>query len=108
MRWQGVGARLLSCEVTQGQVDPVSVLNALGAEGLTRVFCEGGGALAASLLSAGLVDELIGFTAGLAIGAEGLPGVGALGLARLDEAVRYRLVETRVLGGDVMHRWTRA
>ncbi|MGR3699967.1 MAG: RibD family protein, partial [Roseovarius sp.] len=106
--WQGIGARLLSCEVTQGQVDPVSVLNALGAEGLTRVFCEGGGALAASLLSAGLVDELIGFTAGLAIGAEGLPGVGALGLARLDEAVRYRLVETRVLGGDVMHRWTRA
>jgi diaminohydroxyphosphoribosylaminopyrimidine deaminase/5-amino-6-(5-phosphoribosylamino)uracil reductase len=106
--WQGIGARLLPCEVTQGQVDPASVLHALGAEGLTRVFCEGGGALAASLLSAGLVDELVGFTAGFAIGAEGLPGVGALGLARLDEAQRYRLVETRALGGDVMHRWSRA
>ncbi len=105
--WRGIGARLFPCEVTLGQVDPVSVLQALGAEGLTRVFCEGGGALAASLLSAGLVDELVGFTAGLAIGAEGLPGIGALGLARLDEAARYRLIETRAVGVDVMHRWTR-
>lgn len=106
--WRGLGARLLPCEVKMGQVDPSSVLHALGAQGLTRVFCEGGGALAASLLSAGLVDEMIGFTAGLAIGAEGLPGIGALGLARLEEAARYRLIETHALGGDVMHRWARA
>lgn len=106
--WQGLGARLLPCAVVAGQVEPGSVLRALGAAGLTRVLCEGGGALAASLMSAGLVDELVGFTAGLAIGAEGLPGLGALGLSRLDEAPRFVLVETRPLGGDVMHRWARA
>ncbi len=106
--WQGLGARLLPCAVVAGQVEPGSVLRALGAAGLTRVLCEGGGALAASLMSAGLVDELVGFTAGLAIGAEGLPGLGALGLSRLDEAPRFELVETRPLGGDVMHRWMRA
>lgn len=106
--WRGLGARLLACDVLGGQVDAGSVLCKLGEEGLTRVLCEGGGSLAASLLSAGLVDELIGFTAGLAIGAEGLPGVGALGLARLSEALRFRLVETRAIGGDVLHRWERA
>lgn len=106
--WRGVGARLLPCDVTSGQVDPVSALQALGRAGITRVFCEGGGALAASLLGAGLVDEFVGFTAGLAIGAEGLPGIGALGLARLDEAGRFTLFETRAIGGDVMHRWLRA
>lgn len=106
--WRGLGARLLACDVVGGQVDAESVLRRLGTEGLTRVLCEGGGSLAASLLSAGLVDELIGFTAGLAIGAEGLPGVGALGLARLPEAGRFRLVETRAIGGDVLHRWERA
>ncbi|SEM11763.1 diaminohydroxyphosphoribosylaminopyrimidine deaminase / 5-amino-6-(5-phosphoribosylamino)uracil reductase [Roseovarius azorensis] len=106
--WRGIGARLLCCDVVAGQVEAGSVLQALGAQGLTRVFCEGGGSLAASLIGAGLVDELVGFTAGLAIGAEGLPGIGAMGLARLDEASRFRLVETRAVGGDVMHRWQRA
>jgi len=106
--WQGLGARLLPCTVVAGQVEPGSVLRALGDAGLTRVLCEGGGALAASLMSAGLVDELVGFTAGLAIGAEGLPGLGALGLSRLDEAPRFDLVESRQLGRDVMHRWVRA
>ena len=46
-------------------------------------------------------------TAGLAIGAEGLPLVGALGLSALADGPRFRLVETRAIGGDVMHRWAR-
>jgi len=58
-------------------------------------------------LAGDLVDELVGFTAGLAIGAEGLPGIGALGLERLDKARRFELIETRDIGGDVMHRWAR-
>jgi diaminohydroxyphosphoribosylaminopyrimidine deaminase/5-amino-6-(5-phosphoribosylamino)uracil reductase len=105
--WQGVGAKLIACELTGRQMDLTSVLRELGAAGLTWVFCEGGGALAASLLAGDLVDELVGFTAGLAIGAEGLPGIGALGLARLDEARRFDLIEARDIGGDVMHRWAR-
>ena len=85
-----------------------SVMTELGARGLTRVLCEGGGALAASLLAEDLVDELVVFSAGLAIGAEGLPGIGALGLDRLDAARRFKLVETRDVGGDVMHVWRAA
>ena len=105
--WKGFGATLLPCALTGRQIDPVSVCEALGAQGLTRVFCEGGGALAASLLSAGLVDELVGFTAGFAVGAEGLPSVGAMGISSLDEAERFALAEVRQVGGDVMHRWVR-
>lgn len=105
--WEGLGARLLECGLSGRHLDMGSVLGALGNEGLTRVFCEGGGALAASLLAADLVDELVGFTAGFAIGAEGLPGIGALGLGNLEEAGRFSLMETRDVGGDVMHRWTR-
>jgi len=107
--WQGLGARLIEGTIGPGgQLDPVTVLRALGAAGLTRVFCEGGGSLAAALLSAGLVDELVGFTAGLALGAEGWPAIGALGLERLTEAPRFRLIESRAIGGDAMHRWERA
>ncbi len=106
--WTGLGARLIPCALQGRQLDPAAVLAGLGAQGLTRVFCEGGAALAAALLSADLVDELVGVTAGLAIGAEGLPAVGALGLERLEGAARFRLAETRSIGGDVMHRWHRA
>ena len=86
---------------------PSDVMAELGARGLTRVFCEGGGVLAASLLRAGLVDQLIGYTAGVVLGGDARAGVAAMALERLADAPRFRLVETRRLGGDVLHRWLR-
>ncbi len=103
--WQGLGARLFCCAQLQGRLDAGAIMKALAQAGLTRVFCEGGGAFAAALLRAGLVDELIGFTAGCAIGAEGLPALGPLGLQRLADAPRFELVECREIGPDVMLRW---
>lgn len=106
--WQARGAETLLCPAEDRQIDPLAMLRILAARGLTRVFCEGGGSLAASLLASDLVDELVGFTAGLALGAEGVPGIGAMGVDRLALAPRFRLVESRVTGPDLMHRWTRA
>ncbi|TNE68996.1 MAG: bifunctional diaminohydroxyphosphoribosylaminopyrimidine deaminase/5-amino-6-(5-phosphoribosylamino)uracil reductase RibD [Rhodobacteraceae bacterium] len=105
--WQGLGAELIEVPVTQGQLDAEAALQALGARGLTRVFCEGGGALAASLLSAGLADHVALFTAGLGIGAEGRPGLGALGLDRLAEAPRYQLEKLEQIGPDALSLWAR-
>jgi diaminohydroxyphosphoribosylaminopyrimidine deaminase/5-amino-6-(5-phosphoribosylamino)uracil reductase len=106
--WEGIGARLIRCAVTAQHLDMNSVLKALGDAGLTRVLCEGGGGLAASLLAADGVDDVVGYTAGLMIGGDGLPGIAAMGLEQLGEAPRFALVETRALGGDVMHCWRRA
>ncbi|GHE93739.1 riboflavin biosynthesis protein RibD [Aliiroseovarius zhejiangensis] len=103
--WAGVGAEMIAVDDMQGALDPAAVLHALGDRGLTRVYCEGGGGLAASLLVAGLVDELVGYTAGVALGAEGRPSLAAMGLGRLAEAPRFDLVEARVIGGDILHRW---
>ena len=64
--------------------------------------------LAASLLSADLVDELIVFVSGKLIGAEGQPGVGPLGLSALVEAPAFDLVEVAPVGADVMQRWRRS
>lgn len=106
--WRGLGAVLLPCAVRGSQLDPADVLRQLASAGLTRVFCEGGSALAASLLSADLVDELVGFEAGLVIGAEGLPAIGAMGISALSDAPQFSLIGTQAVGGDVMHRWARA
>ncbi|MEP1766245.1 MAG: bifunctional diaminohydroxyphosphoribosylaminopyrimidine deaminase/5-amino-6-(5-phosphoribosylamino)uracil reductase RibD [Sulfitobacter sp.] len=105
--WTGIGATLLQCGVAGGQLDMGDVLQKLGDHGLTRVFCEGGGAVAASLLQADLVDSLVGFSAGVVIGAEGLPGIGAMGVSRLASAPRFDLADTVAVGPDVMHRWRR-
>lgn len=103
--WTAAGARLF--EVPGDGVDPAAALAALGAAGLTRVLCEGGGRLASALLAAGLVDELVQFTAGMALGAEGRAMLGPLGLERLAQAPRFRLAAVQPVGGDVMARWVR-
>lgn len=105
--WRAQGATCLEVGEQEGSLDAASVLQALGSHGLTRVFCEGGGGLGASLLMAGLVDELIGFTAGVALGAEGRPSLAAMGITQLSDAPRFALTEVRPLGGDVLHRWMR-
>lgn len=106
--WQGLGARLLTCRVAAGRLDPASVLRALAEQGITRVFCEGGGQLAAALLAADLVDALHVFTAGLALGAEGHPALGALGVEALSEAPRLKLRHSLQVGADLHHFWDRA
>ena len=103
--WREAGAVLLACEAVGRQVSLVAALEALAARGLTRVLCEGGGGLAASLLSAGLVDRLVTFQAGFAMGAEGTPAVAALGLGALSEATRFTLHDVHRVGGDVMATW---
>lgn len=98
--WEALGAR---CLEVPG--DLAGALAVLGREGINRVLCEGGGVLAAGLLGEGLVDELAVFHAGLAIGAEGTPMLGAMGLGRLADAPRLRLAEVRSIGPDVLSRW---
>jgi len=106
--WQAMGAVLVPVATgADGAIDMAAALQSLGQAGFTRIFCEGGGTLAAALLAADLVDDLVGFTAGLAIGAEGLPGIGALGLADLSGAPRFTLCATRAIGPDIVHEWTR-
>lgn len=107
-RWAARGAVLIPCETAGGQVSIHAALAALAARGLTRVLCEGGGGLAASLLAAGLVDELVMFSAGRLIGAEGIPMLAAMGIDRLADAPRLTLTEVRDVGGDILHRWVRA
>ncbi|WP_339948679.1 bifunctional diaminohydroxyphosphoribosylaminopyrimidine deaminase/5-amino-6-(5-phosphoribosylamino)uracil reductase RibD [uncultured Albimonas sp.] len=86
-------------------LDPTAALEALAAAGVTRAFCEGGGRLAGALLAAGLVDELALFSGGAAIGAEGLPSLGPLGLDLLADAPRFRCIATRRLGPDALTLW---
>lgn len=105
--WRDLGARLVPV-ATRGRVlDPASMVARLGAEGLTRVLCEGGGTLAASLLEADLIDRITAHGAGLALGAEGRPSLGALGIDRLEQAPRFALRAVSRIGADILSDWDR-
>lgn len=106
--WSQLGAELLEIPFQpDGQLDLPAMLQRLGDRGLTRVLCEGGGRLAAALIADDLVDELVCYTAGLALGAEAIPAVGSMEVTALQLAPRFRLVDTGTVGPDVRTRWQR-
>jgi len=84
-----------------------TVVQALEAEGLSSIFVEGGGQVAASFLRCGLVDSIEWFRAPILIGGEGRPGIGALALAGLTAAPHFRRIEVREVGDDLWERYAR-
>jgi diaminohydroxyphosphoribosylaminopyrimidine deaminase/5-amino-6-(5-phosphoribosylamino)uracil reductase len=107
--WTEAGAVLIEVPFQEdGQLDLSALFQALGERGLTRVLCEGGGRLAGALLAADLVDEVVTYTAGLALGDEAVAAVGSMEIGTLALAPRFRLLSQRAVGGDVRAEWTRA
>jgi diaminohydroxyphosphoribosylaminopyrimidine deaminase/5-amino-6-(5-phosphoribosylamino)uracil reductase len=102
------GVRVLTVRaVGEDRPELKTVVEALAGEGLTRLFVEGGGQVAASFLRCGLVDALEWFRAPIVIGGEGRPGVGALALAALGDAPKFHRTEIRELGDDLWERYER-
>lgn len=100
-----IGAVLIEVPRTGAGLDLTAALRAVAARGVTRLFCEGGGALAGSLLKAGLVDRLLWAAAGMTLGADGRPAVGPLALDALADAPRFELVGAEVTGADTLSEW---
>nr|WP_127103892.1 bifunctional diaminohydroxyphosphoribosylaminopyrimidine deaminase/5-amino-6-(5-phosphoribosylamino)uracil reductase RibD [Pararhodobacter zhoushanensis] len=105
--WVERGADLIVCQIdAMGRIDITDALTQLGARGLTRVLCEGGGGLAASLVRAGLVDELAVFSAGRLFGADGTAGLASLGVTQIG-AAEWKLLKSEPVGDDLLHQWRR-
>jgi len=103
--WLEVGAKLFECHVDSFGISIKDVMQNLSDKGITRLLCEGGGKLAASLIRSELVDEIVTFHGGLTIGADGLPSIGNLGVCSLNEAKRWQLVRTQSFGTEVLNMW---
>lgn len=103
-----LGVRVLHVRaVGEDRPELKTVVQALAAEGLERLFVEGGGQVAGSFLRCGLVDALEWFRAPIVIGGEGRPAVGALAVAGLADAPHFRRTEVREVGDDLWERYER-
>lgn len=106
-RLTDLGVRVIEGGSKDGRPDIAAAMRALTAEGLGRIFVEGGGEVAASLLGAGLVDRLEWFRAPVLLGAEGRPAVGGLEFGPLASAPRWRRLAVEVVGDDLWERYER-
>ena len=100
---QDRGAELVSLTDSRGKVDLTAAIRDLGARGVNELHIEAGYKLNGSLLRAGRVDELLVYLAPLLMGdGSGMADLGAL--TALDQAPRYRIVDSAPVGGDLRLR----
>jgi len=104
-RLTDAGVRLIQVSETEGRVDVLAAVRALEGSGVVSVMIEGGGQVAASFVSRGLVDAIEWFRAPMVLGDEGRPAVAAFVLKDLAAAPRYHRTEVQSLGEDLWERY---
>jgi diaminohydroxyphosphoribosylaminopyrimidine deaminase/5-amino-6-(5-phosphoribosylamino)uracil reductase len=101
-RLLALGARVHRIKADdRGRVDLFHALQVLAREGITSILVEGGAKLATSFLRSNLADKLVLVIAGKIIG-KGTEAIGDLGIARVDEAIRFHIEKVRRLGEDLV------
>ncbi|MEN9711304.1 MAG: bifunctional diaminohydroxyphosphoribosylaminopyrimidine [Actinomycetota bacterium] len=81
--------------------DPAVALEQMYADGVRHVMVEGGATLASAFIRAGLVDQLLWFTAPKLLGA-GVDAIADLGITNINDAVEWNLLKVEQFGQDVM------
>ncbi|MDO5609271.1 MAG: bifunctional diaminohydroxyphosphoribosylaminopyrimidine deaminase/5-amino-6-(5-phosphoribosylamino)uracil reductase RibD [Pseudomonadota bacterium] len=87
--------------VRAGLLDLEAVLEELARREINEVQLETGAILAGAFLKAGLVDEVLLYIAPVLLGEAARPMFGGLGIQRMAEAMRLRVLEMRQVGPDI-------
>jgi diaminohydroxyphosphoribosylaminopyrimidine deaminase / 5-amino-6-(5-phosphoribosylamino)uracil reductase len=82
-------------------VDLRAALEHLAGLGVLQVLVEGGATLAASLLTAGLADQVVAYVGPTVLGSGGRPLFDLPGPTTIDDATRWRLAGVAALDDDV-------
>jgi diaminohydroxyphosphoribosylaminopyrimidine deaminase/5-amino-6-(5-phosphoribosylamino)uracil reductase len=98
--FEGCGATVWRLPVVAGRLDLDALLAQCGRAGWLHLLSEGGGEVAASLMRAGLVDQLEMFVAPKLLGGSGVPVFGQAGWS-LPEAPQFSFSDVRPVGPDI-------
>jgi diaminohydroxyphosphoribosylaminopyrimidine deaminase/5-amino-6-(5-phosphoribosylamino)uracil reductase len=98
------GVEVVRVAGQDGRLDPVEVVKALAARGITRLMIEGGPTVAAAFVRADLIDEAALFRSGQPLGADAIDALEGLPL----DALKLKSVASEAVGGDTLERFERA
>lgn len=99
--YEDLGVVVLPIEVGgDHHPEPIAILKALGARGLTRILVEGGSAVAGALMRANLIDRMAWFRAASVMGGDGTPVIAAYGVDALSQMRRFELISSESVGDD--------
>jgi diaminohydroxyphosphoribosylaminopyrimidine deaminase / 5-amino-6-(5-phosphoribosylamino)uracil reductase len=98
---RALGVEVVPAPVADGELDLLFVLEELGRRGIRGVLVEGGGETAGRFVGQGLADKLTLFYAPKMLGVEGVPLMGSLKVAGMDEALKFRVETVDKVGEDV-------
>lgn len=101
---QRSGVNVIQVPAAANGVDLAAAMNALGAQGLTRVLVEGGATLSSALLKLGLVDRLLWYRAPSLMG-EGISAVASLATSAINDLPRFVREGTIRLGEDMLETY---
>jgi diaminohydroxyphosphoribosylaminopyrimidine deaminase/5-amino-6-(5-phosphoribosylamino)uracil reductase len=101
------GVEIMRAPVASEQLDLAAVLRLLAGRGITRLMVEGGPTLAASLVSADLVDEAALFRSPHLIGGGGITALEGLPLTALTKSPRLASRGTERVGLDTVEAFER-
>jgi diaminohydroxyphosphoribosylaminopyrimidine deaminase / 5-amino-6-(5-phosphoribosylamino)uracil reductase len=97
---EAAGATVLSVPRSGERLDVAGVLRLLSARGISRVMVEAGPILAAALLDADLVDEVVLFQSDKVVGPDGIDALEGQPLTALTQSPRFVRIDSEAVGED--------
>ncbi|HEX4857439.1 MAG TPA: bifunctional diaminohydroxyphosphoribosylaminopyrimidine deaminase/5-amino-6-(5-phosphoribosylamino)uracil reductase RibD [Usitatibacteraceae bacterium] len=100
LRQRGIEVLALPAESEKGKLDLAALMHALAGRGINQVMVETGAKLNASLIGAGVVDEIVAYLAPQLVG-DAARGLFALPeITSLDQRIGLAIADTRRIGDD--------
>jgi diaminohydroxyphosphoribosylaminopyrimidine deaminase/5-amino-6-(5-phosphoribosylamino)uracil reductase len=96
------GAQMIRVKTSENGLDLPDILRALSDKGITRLMVEGGAQVAASVVKAGLVDEVWLLRGPNEIGVDGVSALGALPLGAITQSPSFRVRANENLDHDTL------
>jgi diaminohydroxyphosphoribosylaminopyrimidine deaminase/5-amino-6-(5-phosphoribosylamino)uracil reductase len=102
-RLEGLGARVISCQMRGGRIDLSDLLDKLAEMSISSVLVEGGGTLFGSIIREGLVDKFYIFLAPKILGGDnGVPFIKGPGCDTIERCLTLRVLTVRRFDDDIM------
>lgn len=99
------GAEVIFCNSKKERVDLCDLMRRLARRGYLYILIEGGSEILTTAFEEGLVDEIAFFYAPIIVGGKGAPTpVSGKGIRRIEEALKIKNVDIKVLDDNILIR----